>query len=70
MSEIVNIIKEASPVIAGAIIFLLFQCRSMKREIDTLKERVTDYDKLNIEATLAGIKSDLSWIRAKLEGKL
>lgn len=70
MSEVVNIIQNASPAIAGAIIVLLFQMRTMKKEIEDLKSRLKEYDGLNIEATLASIKSDLSWIRAKMEGRI
>ena len=70
MSEVVDIIRNASPVIAGAIIVLLFQVRGLKKEIENLKSRLKEYDGLNIEATLASIKSDLSWIRAKMEGRI
>lgn len=70
MSEVVDIIRNASPVIAGAIIVLLFQVRGLKKEIEGLKSRLKEYDGLNIEATLASIKSDLSWIRAKMEGRI
>lgn len=70
MSEVINIIQNASPAIAGAIIVLLFQMRTMKKEIEDLKSRLKEYDGLNIEATLASIKSDLSWIRAKMEGRI
>ena len=70
MSEVVDIIRNASPVIAGAIIVLLFQVRGLKKEIEDLKSRLKEYDGLNIEATLASIKSDLSWIRAKMEGRI
>ena len=66
----VDIIRNASPVIAGAIIVLLFQVRGLKKEIEDLKSRLKEYDGLNIEATLASIKSDLSWIRAKMEGRI
>lgn len=70
MSEVINIIQNASPAIAGAIIVLLFQMRTLKKEIEDLKSRLKEYDGLNIEATLASIKSDLSWIRAKMEGRI
>ena len=70
MSEVVDIIRNASPVIAGAIIVLLFQVRGLKKEIENLKSRLKEYDGLNIEATLASIKRDLSWIRAKMEGRI
>lgn len=70
MSEVIDIIQNASPAIAGAIIVMLFQMRTLKKEIEDLKSRLKEYDGLNIEATLASIKSDLSWIRAKLEGKI
>lgn len=70
MGDILNIVKEASPAVAAAIIIALFQIRSLQKEVASLKDRLKDYDSLNIEATLASIRSDLSWIRAKLEGKI
>lgn len=70
MGDILNIVKEASPAVAAAIIVALFQIRSLQKEVASLKDRLKDYDSLNIEATLASIRSDLSWIRAKLEGKI
>lgn len=70
MGDILNIVKEASPAVAAAIVVALFQIRSLQKEVASLKDRLKDYDSLNIEATLASIRSDLSWIRAKLEGKI
>lgn len=67
MSEILNVIQNASPALAAAIIGLLYAVRGQKKEIEELKKRVDDYDALKISASLARIQTDLEWIKRKLE---
>lgn len=81
MAEILTIIQNASPALAAVIVCLVFSVRGIKKDLETLKEsnskdienlkeRIDEYDALNVAANLAKIQSDLSWIRAKLEGKI
>lgn len=67
MSEILNIIQNASPALAAAIIGLLYAVRGQKKEIEELKKRVDDYDALKLSESLARIQTDLEWIKRKLE---
>ena len=46
MSEILNVIQNASPALAAAIIGLLYAVRGQKKDIEELKKRVDDYDSL------------------------
>ena len=67
MSEILNVIQNASPALAAAIIGLLYALRGQKKEIEELKKRVDDYDSLKLSESLARIQTDLEWIKRKLE---
>ncbi len=59
MSEIMNVIQNASPALAAAIIGLLYAVRGQKKEIEELKKRLSE--------SLARIQTDLEWIKRKLE---
>ena len=67
MSEILNVIQNASPALAAAIIGLLYAVRGQKKDIEELKKRVDDYDALKRSESLARIQTDLEWIKRKLE---
>ena len=67
MSEILNVIQNASPALAAAIIGLLYAVRGQKKEIEELKKRVDDSDALKLSESLARIQTDLEWIKRKLE---
>ena len=67
MSEILNVIQNASPALAAAIIGLLYAVRGQKKEIEELKKRVDDYDALKLSEELARIQTDSEWIKRKLE---
>ena len=67
MSEILNVIQNASPALAAAIIGLLYAVRGQKKDIEELKKRVGDYDALKLSESLARIQTDLEWIKRKLE---
>ena len=48
MSEILNVIQNASPALAAAIIGLLYAVRGQKKDIEELKKRVAEIEeKLN-----------------------
>ena len=66
MSEILNVIQNASPALAAAIIGLLYAVRGQKKDIEELKKRVDDYA-LKLSESLARIQTDLEWIKRKLE---
>ena len=67
MSEILNVIQNASPALAAAIIGLIYAVRGQKKDIEELKKRVDDYDSLKLSESLARIQTDLEWIKRKLE---
>ena len=67
MSEILNVIQNASPALAAAIIGMLYAVRGQKKDIEELKKRVDDYDSLKLSESLARIQTDLEWIKRKLE---
>jgi hypothetical protein len=67
MSELVSIIQNASPVLAAAIIGLLFAVKTTRSELAELKKRVEKYDDMGIGVKLAEIQKDILWIREKLE---
>ena len=48
MSEILNVIQNASPALAAAIIGLIYAVRGQKKDIEELKKRVDDYDALKL----------------------
>ena len=66
MSEILNVIQNASPALAAAIIGLLYSVRGQKKEIEELKKRVDYYDALKLSESLERIQTDLEWIKRKL----
>ena len=67
MPEILNVIQNASPALAAAIIGLIYAVRGQKKDIEELKNRVDDYDALKLSESLARIQTDLEWIKRKLE---
>ena len=67
MSEILNVIQNASPALAAAIIGLIYTVRGQKKEIEELKKRVDDYDARKLAESRARIQTDLEWIKRKLE---
>lgn len=67
MSEILNVIQNASPALAAAIIGLIYAVRGQKKDIEELKKRVDDYDALKLSESLARIQTDLEWIKRKLD---
>ena len=67
MSEILNVIQNASPALAAAIIGLIYAVGGQKKGIEELKEGVDDYDALKLSESLARIQTDLEWIKRKLE---
>ena len=67
MSEILNVIQNASPALAAAIIWMIYALRGQKKDIEELKKRVDDYDALKLSEALARIQTDLEWIKRKLE---
>lgn len=67
MIEILNVIQNASPALAAAIIGLLYAVHGQKKDIEELKKRVDDYDALKLSESLARIQTDLEWIKRKLE---
>lgn len=66
MNEIVDIIKNASPVLAAVILGMLFKQRQFSNELDLVKKRIDSYDKLHIEATLAQINTNLEFIKTQI----
>ena len=66
MSEILNVIQNASPALAAAIIGLIYAVRGQKKDIEELKKRVDDYDALKLSESLATIHTDLQRIKRKL----
>lgn len=66
MTELVDIIQSCSPVLATAIIGMLFKLRSQGKDIDELHKRLDAYDSLKIAAALAAIQTDLNWIKMRL----
>ncbi len=69
MNEFVSIIQNASPVLAAAIIGLVYSVRAQAKEIAELKKRIGEYDAMKISAQLAAIQTDLEWIKQKLGEK-
>lgn len=67
MTEILTIIQNASPALAAVIVGLVFNARSQKKDIESLKKRVDEYDALKLSESLARIQTDLEWIKRKLE---
>ena len=66
MTEILQIIQNASPVLAAVIIGMLFKTRSMGKEIEQLQKRIDAYDQLHIEAMIAEINTSLEFIKSQL----
>ena len=67
MSEILNVIQNASPALAAAIIGLLYAVRGQKKEIEELKKRVEKYDSMELGTKIANIEVNIEWIKRKLE---
>ena len=67
MTEILNVIQNASPALAAAIIGLIYAVRGQKKDIEELKMCVDYYDALKLSESLARIQTDLEWIKRKLE---
>lgn len=70
MNDLVNIIGNANPVIAAALILLGITVAMLRKGMDSrlksVEKRLDEYDKLHIAAMLAQIQSDLSWIKSTL----
>lgn len=66
VSEIVTVIQQCSPALAGVILLLWIRIRSQTKDIETLRKRLDDYDALKISTQLAAIQTDLAWIKEKL----
>lgn len=70
MNDLVNIISNANPVIAAALILLGITVAMLRKGTDSrlksVEKRLDEYDKLHIAAMLAQIQSDLSWIKSTL----
>lgn len=66
MTEIIQIIQNASPVLAAVILGMLFKLRSQGKDIDELRKRIEAYDGMKISAQLASIQTDLAWIKTRL----
>lgn len=70
MSDLVNIISNANPVIAASLIMLGVTLAMLRKGMDsrlkTIEKRLDEYDKLHIEATMAKIMTDLEYIKATL----
>lgn len=66
MTEILQVIQNASPVLAAVIIGILFKTRSMGKEIEQLQKRIDAYDQLHIEAMIAEINTSLEFIKSQL----
>ena len=67
MSEILNVIQNASPALAAAISGLLYAVRGQKKEIEELKKGVDHCDARKLSESLARSQTDLEWIKRKLE---
>lgn len=66
MNEIVNVIQNASPVLAAVILGMLFKLRSQAKDIEAIRKRIDAYDQLHIEATLASIDTNIEFIKTRL----
>lgn len=70
MSDLVNIISNANPVIAASLIMLGVTLAMLRKGMDSrlnaVEKRLDEYDKLHIEATMAKIMTDLEYIKATL----
>lgn len=70
MSDLVNIISNANPVIAASLIMLGATLAMLRKGMDSrlnaVEKRLDEYDKLHIEATMAKIMTDLEYIKATL----
>lgn len=66
MTEIVQIIQNASPVLAAAIIALMFKLRSCTRDIEQLQKRIDTYDQMHLEATIANINANIEFIKSQI----
>ena len=60
MSEILNVIQNASPALAAAIIGLVYAVRRQKTDIGGVKKGVDDYDALKLSESLARIQTHLA----------
>lgn len=70
MNDLVNVISNANPVIAAALIMLGVTVAMLRKGTDSrlksAEKRLDEYDQLHIAAMLAQIQSDLSWIKSTL----
>lgn len=70
MNEMLKLIEGTSPIIASALIMLGVSVAMLRKGTDSrlknLEDRLDEYDKLHIEATLAKIATDLEYIKTAL----
>ena len=66
MTEVLQIIQNASPVLAAVILGMLFKQRQFSNELVRINKRIDAYDQLHIEATLASIDTNLTFIKTQL----
>lgn len=68
MGEMVSIIQNASPVLAAAIVGLIYSVRAQGKEIEQLKTRVEKYDAMEVSTQLRVMANDIKWIKEKMGG--
>ena len=69
-ASIISIATSVSPLIATVLLSVISTIALMKKDVASLNRRIESIEHMELGSRLAKIESDISWIRAKLEGKL
>ena len=70
LKDILDIAVNSSPTIALCLGTLGVSLAICKHDVGSVKERLDKYDSMEIQASIARIEADISWIRAKLEKRI
>ena len=69
-ASIISIATSVSPIVATVLLSVISTIALMKKDVASLNRRIESIEHMELSSRLAKIESDISWIRAKLEGKL
>lgn len=70
ITSIVNLAATGAPTVATILASIVVTVLLLRKDMSSVKKRLERIEQMELSSRLARIEADITWIRAKLEGRL
>ncbi len=70
ITSIVNLAATGAPTVATILASIVVTVLLLRKDMSSVKKRLEQIEQMQLSSRLARIEADITWIRAKLEGRL